>query len=994
MTGSNEPVLWDADGKPLSREGGLLAPAALSVAQIIQNTGRVYSYRWDEAMRDAPQNALAMRRNPFYLALLQERCAPTENLDWRVKVQNEDDPVQKLDGDIMQRAWDELPDKPNLLRWLANHGCWCGRAASQGTWERTPSGLWNWIDHEPVHGDSIQYQWDKTPVVLVSHQAAQRVRRDDPAAVIWGGDRGAFGLRLYKPEYRRRFVIHTHAKEAADYYEGEMSGGVHGVGLRSWAYWADYIRSDALAAMTGFAANVGLMDILVFNFLSGDAAAEARAKENARKISDKIAFICPRETMVGVAAIEQYPMNSAGVDSLKNLIREVYDVQIERLFVGQSMSAGGGGSGGLEGDGRADFARDTKFQLVKSDARKIAETLTRDWLIPCLEYNRPGSTTQMRLEPVLDDEEADKADRKAQNVVVCVSNGIEIEEDEAREALGFRKPRDGKKTLGKKEEMAAPPGMPGQPPGKDVAARPPGQKPPVPKAGADLVTDFLSRLDSLRNDLTVYRAAQPPWPGAIFDEQAHRWKNPDGSDGPTQASGRAATPGPDAGKLDDEVKGWAARIKEYGPKAVAAAQAVGRKAWELSVRVSWFVAEHDLVEQILDTPRDYSKIINAKGTGDFLSTHLGVGGNTAAVIASHLLSYGFAKLKQAMAARGKAGTTTSQADAFPLTYADEFEGKADKAELLTEVIRDLLAAAGVPSDNLPDAEDVRAWLAGDPAATYGAEHAPVGGVSVGGKQYVGGQFIPGDVVARATPEERKAIRGDGGKPDPKGRRGGRAATPSQKSDPKKVAGNRTKAGQKIPQKKSIKGVGGVVDIARSRRIKAAHKREKELADAIGGFNLLDSEPADVAYMPEVDAGGRRTGKGISYTSALFRQQLSRRAKMVERMKDESVPQADRDAIQKLLEQDQPLVFFEVKTLLKSKRDEVRINPAALKAKEAWSEKYHALFHVVIVDDRKGKKHSGHRVHVQPQDQTVGKVHKLAGSTKLPTMGDVLKHAGL
>jgi hypothetical protein len=39
------------------------------------------------------------------------------------------------------------------------------------------------------------------------------------------------------------------------------------------------------------------------------------------------------------------------------------------------------------------------------------------------------------------------------------------------------------------------------------------------------------------------------------------------------------------------------------------------------------------------------------------------------------------------------------------------------------------------------------------------QHAPAGGITIGGKEFVGGEFIPGDVLAKATPEERTTLEG-------------------------------------------------------------------------------------------------------------------------------------------------------------------------------------------------------------------------------------------
>lgn len=43
------------------------------------------------------------------------------------------------------------------------------------------------------------------------------------------------------------------------------------------------------------------------------------------------------------------------------------------------------------------------------------------------------------------------------------------------------------------------------------------------------------------------------------------------------------------------------------------------------------------------------------------------------------------------------------------------------------------------------------------AVHYAAAHAPAGGVTVQGKRFTGGQFIPAEVMAHASPEEREAV---------------------------------------------------------------------------------------------------------------------------------------------------------------------------------------------------------------------------------------------
>jgi hypothetical protein len=64
--------------------------------------------------------------------------------------------------------------------------------------------------------------------------------------------------------------------------------------------------------------------------------------------------------------------------------------------------------------------------------------------------------------PMLDDP---KAEKKVQNAQILINLGVEIEEEELRMAAGFRTPREGKPTVGKKEPMPQPGAMPGQQPG-------------------------------------------------------------------------------------------------------------------------------------------------------------------------------------------------------------------------------------------------------------------------------------------------------------------------------------------------------------------------------------------------------------------------------------------------------------------------------------------------------------------------------------------------
>ena len=204
--------------------------------------------------------------------------------------------------------------------------------------------------------------------------------------------------------------------------------------------------------------------------------------------------------------------------------------------------------------------------------------------------------------------------------------------------------------------------------------------------------------------------------------------------------------------------------------------------------------------------------------------------------------------------------------------------------------------------------------------------------------------------------------------------------------------------QERPRSKAAAAADKYKDVARRRRVLAGVKNEGELAQAIGGHNNPDSEPADVTHMLGGDGQPVTDAKGVR--DALTRREAA--VKTLETGKVHLVPRTggavvvtDRDADDQVRAQaaailQEPAEFFEVKTLLTSAKDHVYMNPAALARKRHWAKKYAVNFHLVAVDQRQGAKFSGHRVYVLPAaDLTAGGTVKLADMKKAGSMGHVL-----
>ena len=207
------------------------------------------------------------------------------------------------------------------------------------------------------------------------------------------------GLRLAKQNWRDQFIIHTHEVDDADYFEGEMAGAVHGVGLRNWIYWAWWLRDEMLSWAVDFMKKIGTLGLLVFWYELGNKTAKSEAELNAKRASKDVALVMGRPSgrnrPPGASIISR--AHYEGVEALQRMIQDYFEHHMERLIVGQTLSAGTEGSG-LGGTGVAKLHEDTKFQLLQFDADNLAETLTDDLVGPMLRLNVPNADFGIRFE--------------------------------------------------------------------------------------------------------------------------------------------------------------------------------------------------------------------------------------------------------------------------------------------------------------------------------------------------------------------------------------------------------------------------------------------------------------------------------------------------------------------------------------------------------------------------------------------------------------------
>jgi len=466
MTGTDNGVRAARTPDPLPEltaavsKDGYLLPHHRSFNAIYNMASKLYSYRWDEAYRQGREQAQAMRRDPYFRSLLQERLKPLARWPIDIKLVDEkqaNDETEQIRNILL--AIHGKTKRHKQQRYYLGNAIWYGRYGSQHTIEKRPVGgfmRWCTPKHSPINGDKIQLDWNGTYGVMINGT----FQKDYPDVRI--GDASAPVMMLSRPDVRQRFIIHEYDLEDADYWEADMAGRVGGIGLRDYCYWGWWLRDELISWIFSFMEKVGSMGILCFYYQAGNAEGKARAEKSAREVGNGNALSIPvPQGDPRVGSVELIPANVTGAQFLVDAITQWFERHIERLIVGQSMSGGADNDSGLGGTGRAEFAKDTKFQLLASDADDLAETLTADWLMPMQRLNNLGwGKYEFRFDLRVPDPESKD---KLAAVQTAVAFGVSFEEDEVRELTSCRKPRPGVKTIGGQQGGAGPMGPNGQP---------------------------------------------------------------------------------------------------------------------------------------------------------------------------------------------------------------------------------------------------------------------------------------------------------------------------------------------------------------------------------------------------------------------------------------------------------------------------------------------------------------------------------------------------
>lgn len=435
---------------------GNVTVSQVKTFQALLNTfSKTYDFRYDEALKEDPAFALKMIRDPFYRALMQERIYPLSG--WKRSLV----PPDATDKQQVERAkwYEKVVHKQPMLSKKINYlgkAIWYGRYASQmeftdGTVQHDKWATCKYISkHKPVNGDKIVSSFeDDAWGIRINPMFATEYPRED----ITYDNRGTAILLLRKPEFRKKFIFHVHELDDADYFESEMAGRVSGIGLRDFVYYGAHLRSKLIEFAVAFMEKVGTLGLLIFRYPEGNAQAKRDAEQAAREASNRnaLAIPMPKGGDKNTSAAELLPANMTGVQFLVDIIAGWWERHSERLFIGQSMSAGEGSSS-LGGGERAELANTTKFNILRFDAEGLAESLTEDEIkITCELNGDPGWDLKWKFS--LPDPEAEKKLESITKAASIPGKKLKYPADQVRELVGMSAPGPDDEIVGGEEEI-------------------------------------------------------------------------------------------------------------------------------------------------------------------------------------------------------------------------------------------------------------------------------------------------------------------------------------------------------------------------------------------------------------------------------------------------------------------------------------------------------------------------------------------------------------
>lgn len=479
--GNDGAVSWTAPNM------GKYPLAHISTFQsVITSAARTYREH-DEAVRASLDNARYMRNDCGIMECLEGRQRCTALLNWHIEVEDDKSQEQKDLADAMTKIIEEIPYFTEYKRCLLE-AIWYGKAGIQNRfgWQNiggcmrvlpTPRHHLD-LGWKPINGDKIVFRFDDGTLTdgAFDGQMGIRVSMAQVGKTIcnrWKVEATDRGMAYFLSEAEQQLcVVHSHMIEDAAFEDVISAGSLHGVGVRSRIYWEWVQKQESLAFLMEYLER-SAGGIELWHYPAGNSQAKEEVKRAAtERNGSKNLTIVPippgdEGSQYGVQIIEP---GMAGIETLKDILTTYFGYRIKRYILGQVGTTEQEGSGSL-GGGMAELHLDTLLQIVKYDALKLEETLTRQLLRMLQKWNFPKSKN-IRLKFRIDTEDEDM-EKKLEAYAKAYEMGCKLKARDVMNMIGASIPGPTDDILSR-DAGQMPPGMGGMPPGGDPNGGGPG----------------------------------------------------------------------------------------------------------------------------------------------------------------------------------------------------------------------------------------------------------------------------------------------------------------------------------------------------------------------------------------------------------------------------------------------------------------------------------------------------------------------------------------
>lgn len=390
-------------GKPGG--GQVPVPHVVSFTGLISAVSDVYTNA-DEAIKNSVANARYMRNDLGIMECLLARQRMVALLDWHLVPEDEKSADQKQLCEKLTNILNRMRRFTEYRRCLME-AIWYGRSAVQHRWGeqqirgesfvmpspeegREHSG---WL---PINGDKLVFRNDlswRSQAAGHYGQIGVLINRGTlPSQIdvdcVEATNRG---MAYFLPTWQRRLIaVHKHEIEDAAFESPLDAGAINGVGIRSRIYWEWFQKQEVLAYLLEYLER-SASGIEVWEYPAGnpDAKTAVEAAALNRGAGNKNVLLFPKPpgedaALFGVHLVEP---GMAGADMLLNMVEKYFGHRVKRFILGQTLTSEADATG--LGSGVADLHLDTLMQIIRYDARNLAETLTYQLVEPLKLFNFP-----------------------------------------------------------------------------------------------------------------------------------------------------------------------------------------------------------------------------------------------------------------------------------------------------------------------------------------------------------------------------------------------------------------------------------------------------------------------------------------------------------------------------------------------------------------------------------------------------------------------------